>query len=245
MVKIMNPYRIFYSKQAEWHHISDLEQLKASHEVRSKYYEWYTKNWLPEDKTAKIVDVGCGSGQFIYFLNKHGYKNVIGIDLDDKQINFAQRLGLNVKCTSAYEYLKDYQYNLDLIVMLDILEHLTLEELFSLLELAYQALAPGGSIIVSVPNATSPTGLSTRFADITHETCFSPASLSQVFFCHDMRIVAFRDPWPAPVSITHKIWRLTALITRKLEKIRFKLIGLSSPDYWSPVIWAIAKKQGQ
>lgn len=40
--------------------------------------------------------------------------------------------------------------------MLDILEHLTLEELFSLLELAYQVLAPVGSIIVSVPNATSP-----------------------------------------------------------------------------------------
>lgn len=74
---------------------------------------------------------------------------------------------------------------------------------------------------------------------------FLQQAYHRCFFCHDMRIIAFRDPWPAPVSITHKIWRLTALITRKLEKIKLKLIGLSSPDYWSPLIWAIAKKQGQ
>lgn len=240
---IMNPYRIFYNKQARWHHLENLDQLKASHEVRSKYYEYYTQDWLPKDKGAKILDIGCGSGQFIYFLNKLGYVKVTGVDLDATQVEFAQKLGLNAKFISAHEYLKDCEHDLDLIVMLDILEHLTLEELFSLLELAYQALVPGGKIIVSVPNASSPTGLWTRFSDITHEICFSPTSLSQVFFCHDMSIIAFRDPWPCPVSIAHRIWRWISLVTRKLERIRLKLLGLSAPDYWSPVIWAIVQKK--
>jgi 2-polyprenyl-3-methyl-5-hydroxy-6-metoxy-1,4-benzoquinol methylase len=239
----MNPYRIFYRKQSEWHNIDSLEDLEAQHKKRIKYYEWYTKNWLPKNKEISILDVGCGAGQFIYFLNKQGYTSVVGIDIDKKQIELANALGLKAQFGSACEYLESQKSSLGLISILDVAEHFTSQKLFPLMESVYEALVPGGHVIVSVPNAISPIGLSTRFSDITHETCFSPATLAQMFFCHNMAIKAFRDPWPAPVSKIHKAWRMMALVNRKLEKIRLKSLGLSAPDYWSPVIWAIAEKQ--
>lgn len=240
----MNPYRIFYSKQAQWHQIKDLDSLKNDHEIRAKYYRWYTKGWLPENKNEAILDIGCGAGQFVYFLNKESYTNITGIDIDIEQIKLAQQIGLNCHAVSVQEYLNNHG-EFKTITMLDIIEHFTLSELFPLMDSVYKALAIGGQIIVSVPNATSPTGLSTQFSDITHENSFSPTSLSQFFFCHNLKIKEFRDPWPASISFKHNFFRNVILLGRKFESLRMKLIGLSAPKYWSPVIWAIAEKTKQ
>lgn len=71
----MNPYRnAFYSRQIEWHGNHDRQTLLANHELRSNYYKWYTQNWLPKDKSYPVLDIGCGSGQFVYFLKKEGYQ---------------------------------------------------------------------------------------------------------------------------------------------------------------------------
>ena len=240
----MNPYRqVFYSSQSEWHGNKDLSLLKQEHERRSLYYKWYTKDWLPKQKTVSSLDIGCGAGQFIYFLNKEGYTQATGIDIDAKQVQLAQGLGLNCKVASLENELQKSSRQFELISMLDILEHFTLEELFPFMELVCKSLAPGGRLIVSVPNATSPCGLSTRYSDITHELAFSPASLSQLFFCHGMKVISFRDPWPAPISFSRKILRSISLFGRKCEAIRLKAVGLSVPQYWSSVIWAVAEKQ--
>jgi SAM-dependent methyltransferase len=240
----MNPYRqVFYANQAEWHGTKDLSTLQKEHENRSLYYKWYTKDWLPKQRTVPCLDIGCGAGQFVYFLNKEGYTEAKGIDIDEQQVQLAQGLGLNCKVASVENELKKGFKQFELISMLDILEHFTMEELFPLMESVCKSLAPGGRLIVSVPNATSPSGLSTRYSDITHETAFSPGSLSQLFFCHGMKVIAFRDPWPAPISFSRKILRSISLLGRKCEAVRLKAVGLSVPEYWSSVIWAVAEKQ--
>ncbi|MDJ0898541.1 MAG: class I SAM-dependent methyltransferase [Xenococcus sp. MO_188.B8] len=240
----MNPYRnAFYPRQSEWHGNQDPRKLLSAHQIRSRYYKWYTKNWLPKDKSTPILDIGCGSGQFTYFLNKEGYKSTTGIDIDAQQIELAQSLGLNCHCAEVEEYLRDQIQSYGVISMLDILEHFTWKELYPIMELVREKLTIGGKVIVSVPNAASPLGLSTRYSDITHETSFSPASLSELFFCHGMEVRSLRDPWPAPISVRHKIFRSIAMTTRKLEGLRLRLLGLSVPQYWSPVIWAVAEKK--
>lgn len=240
----INPYRnAFYQRQSEWHDITDLHNLRLGHEKRVPYYKWYTKTWLPDDKNTPILDVGCGSGQFVYFLKLQGYNQVTGIDLDVEQVNLAQRLNLECKTRYISEYLQDKKNHFGMISMLDIIEHFTMAELYPIMETVAAALTPGGRVIASVPNAVSPVGLSTRYSDITHECGFSPTSLSQLFFCHHMKIAHLRDPWPAPVSPTRKIYRIVAEIARKFEGFRMKLLGMSPPQHWSPVIWAVAIKK--
>lgn len=240
----MNPYRhAFYQNQAEWHGYRSVESVAQLHETRAAYYEWYTRGWMPADKSARVLDIGCGSGQFLYFLRKSGYTHCEGIDLDKIQIQIGKDLGLNVHESAAFEYLSEANGQYDVIAMLDIIEHFTREELFPLLELVVRCLKPGGSLISSVPNATSPNGLQCVYADITHEIAFTPTSMKELMFCHSLVDVEFRDPWPAPIGMKRRIYRGFVDFARKCEKLRLRALGIESPEVWSNVMWARAKKR--
>ena len=140
------------------------------------------------------------------------------------------------------DFLADDRRTYGLIAMLDILEHFTREELYPLLESVAARLAPGGRLIASVPNADSPHAARAIYADITHEIAFTPTSLSELFFCHGLKVVGLRDPWPAPVSPVRSAYRALSLLTRKLEAARLRLLGFDAPEYWSSVIWVAAEK---
>jgi 2-polyprenyl-3-methyl-5-hydroxy-6-metoxy-1,4-benzoquinol methylase len=90
----MNPYRdAFYNRQAEWHGYTSLDFARAKHEQRVAYYHWYTQGWLPADPSAPILDIGCGSGQLLYFLREQGYSQAVGIDRDQAQVEVGRSLG--------------------------------------------------------------------------------------------------------------------------------------------------------
>jgi 2-polyprenyl-3-methyl-5-hydroxy-6-metoxy-1,4-benzoquinol methylase len=238
----MNPYRNrFYQKQAQWHGHTDAAVVCAGHEQRAPYYEWYTRDWLPTDKATPILDIACGSG-FVHFLKQEGYTNVTGIDLDRRQIELARELGLNCHCQTAQEFLSSTSVRFGLVTMMDVLEHFENTELLELMDMVSAKL--DGRLIVSVPNAESPAGLYTRYSDITHEQSFSSTSLSELFFCHGLKTVALRDPWPAPVSLSRRLYRLICLAARMVEAARMRLLGLAAPKIWSSVIWAMAEKNG-
>jgi 2-polyprenyl-3-methyl-5-hydroxy-6-metoxy-1,4-benzoquinol methylase len=239
----VNPYReAFYSRQAEWHGYEGAEDVRARHERRAVYYRWYTRSWLPPDRSTPALDIGCGSGQFLYFLRREGYTDLLGIDLDREQTTIGKELGLDCRCSSVMDYFSESSKTFGLIAMLDILEHFTREELFPLLELVASRLDPGGKLIVSVPNADSPHGSRAIYADITHEIAFTPTSLAEMMFCHGLKVAAMRDPWPAPVSPIRRGYRMLSNVTRKLEAARLRLLGFDAPKYWSSVVWAVAEK---
>jgi SAM-dependent methyltransferase len=241
----MNPYRdAFYNRQAEWHGYTSAEFARAKHEERIKYYIWYTRGWLPDDRSVPILDIGCGSGQFLYFLRDRGYGHGVGIDLDAAQVEFGRSLGLNTICARVTDFLGEDRGSYGLIAMLDILEHFTREELYAILEAVSSRLAPGGRLIASVPNADSPQAARAIYADITHEIAFTPTSLSELFFCHGLKVLDLRDPWPAPVTPVRKGYRALSLAMRKLEAVKLRLLGFEAPEYWSSVIWALAEKPG-
>ena len=154
----MNPYRdAFYSRQAEWHGYTSPEFAKSKHEQRLAYYDWYTRGWLPASRSAPILDIGCGSGQFLYFLRERGYEHGVGIDLDAAQVEVGCSLGLDTHCTSVMDFLEDDRQSYGLIAMLDILEHFTREELFPLLEAVTARLAPEGGSSPASRTPTAPT----------------------------------------------------------------------------------------
>lgn len=239
----MNPYReAFYQRQAEWHGYAGAEDVRQRHEQRALYYRWFTKGWLDVPPSTPVLDIACGSGQLLYFLRQQGFTDLVGVDLDRTQVEIGRELGLDCRCATIQDFLAEGSKPFGVVAMLDILEHFTREELFPVMEAVAARMAPGGRLIVSVPNADSPHGLRSTYADITHEISFTPTSLSELMFCHGLRVVAFRDPWPAPVSPARAAYRALCLGTRKLEALRQKLLGFEAPQYWSSVIWAMAEK---
>jgi SAM-dependent methyltransferase len=46
------------------------------YELTSKgFAEWYY-DCLPADKSARILDIGCGDGKFLFFLYNKGYNKI-------------------------------------------------------------------------------------------------------------------------------------------------------------------------
>jgi len=58
-----------------------------------------------------------------------------------------------------------------------VVEHLRKDEVLSFLDSAYEALRPGGWMILQTPNAESPWGCAMRYGDFTHELALNPQSL--------------------------------------------------------------------
>lgn len=74
---------------------------------QSKYWEknlFYSKNtlflkWLLKisKKTDKILDQGCGIGQYTFSAYKIGFQNIIGLDFSEKLLKLARKNAKNLK----------------------------------------------------------------------------------------------------------------------------------------------------
>jgi SAM-dependent methyltransferase len=105
----------------------------------------------------RILDLGCGSGFAVTrFLGEPG-DEVLGLDLYAPNVRYAkehfERPGLTFECRSAAT-LADSEQLFDVIVLADVLEHLA--EPYSVLRECRRLLAPGGMLLVTVPNGRGP-----------------------------------------------------------------------------------------
>ena len=157
---------------------------KDDYEVMARYFD---KNYsrLIKTKDARILDVGCGMGHFLYYLKKFGYHNTTGIDLSPACIDDCLAKGFgtqaNLHVADMMTFLAEKETSFDLIVMNDVIEHLPKEEIVKSLQLARNALADKGRLIVKVVNSANPiTGAASRYVDFTHTVGFTEESLAQV-----------------------------------------------------------------
>jgi SAM-dependent methyltransferase len=160
---------------------ADAKRLEALWALERRQYIQRYRRFLPADRTAPILDIGCGSGTFLDAVRLLGYTHLEGVDTSPSQVATAHARGLDgIALGSAVEYLRERSNRYALVGAFSILEHQTRAELFELLDAVHDALAPGGVLLALVPNAKGLFGAHVRFADITHELSFTPVSVRQI-----------------------------------------------------------------
>lgn len=129
-----------------------------------------------------VLDLGSGTGELCKLALDAGAREVTGVNLSVDEIEYARS-----RCSARFVHQDIERYLVDLkpdsidnMFALNILEHLDKDQLLRVLEAAFRALSPGGTIVAMVPNATSPFGGMTRYWDITHESAFTPSSVTQL-----------------------------------------------------------------
>jgi len=187
--------------------------------------KYYLRGWLPEDKNARIIDLGCGEGRILYLLKQMGYTNVEGVDISDSQLNIARQVSDEVIKADILGYLKDSTVKYDLILSFDVIEHLHKNEALEFLDLCSSKLNANGRLVLQTPNASSPFFGDVRYGDFTHELGFSPTLLSQLLRRAGFIKTEVRETGPVPggysfkSSIRFVLWRLIRLVYCLIESI--------------------------
>jgi SAM-dependent methyltransferase len=120
------------------------------HRIRYSFYERVFFQHIT-DRNARILDVGCGSGEFVRLLIQRGYKNLYGVEIDDSLFDMASQVLPEVRKSSATELPFADNY-FDCIYMFNVMHHLQdLAEYKKTMEEMTRCLKGGGRIILVEP----------------------------------------------------------------------------------------------
>lgn len=180
-------YSLHYSK---WHQNTDEHFAEAANSY-SRLLEPILRN-VP--RNARMLDIGCGVGLLVNALARAGYSNTSGIDTSPQQIRIAEERGLpceTVPCGYRADYARNNRDAFDFVFMMDVLEHVPVEDEQEMVSFVRTILRPGGYFVLSVPNANSTFAMRWRHIDWTHHNAFTEHSLEFVLLSAGFRSVQF------------------------------------------------------
>ncbi len=163
--------------------LSEKKQLDMYMGNYNRHFKYHILPHLPLNKEIEILDIGCGYGRTLQSLKLYGYQHTTGVDISKEQVQYAlEQAGLlNIYLEDSIEFLKkqiDSGKRYNIILLLDVLEHIELEESIYLLRLTRDALKDNGRLLIQVPCAHSPLS-PLRYGDITHQRAYTTYSMAQ------------------------------------------------------------------
>jgi len=115
---------------------------------------WFFRRFPKPFGTGRLLEVGCGSGNFLELAAKKGWQ-VVGVEIAPRAARIAQERGFDVFVGSLQEYVASGPKPLATVTTaFEVLEHVPDPAMF-LRDIA-SATAPGGLVIASTPNARDP-----------------------------------------------------------------------------------------
>jgi 2-polyprenyl-3-methyl-5-hydroxy-6-metoxy-1,4-benzoquinol methylase len=216
----MYSYRkIFYTKYFETQagrrlDADDLKKVFAA-EVTA-----FGKEILPhirKEKTAKILDIGCGYGQLVKALQLAGWPQTEGIDLSPDMVSQAETFGVKgVQQADLLTFLEAHKNTYDVITGMDIIEHFGKDELTELLMKVNAALKPDGVAVFRTPNTDAAFFTIYSYGDFTHENYMNGSSALQVMYntgYKEAYVFASRIEVPGMFKelLRKALWKLTTL----------------------------------
>ncbi|MCP4422154.1 MAG: class I SAM-dependent methyltransferase [Chloroflexi bacterium] len=152
-----------------------------------RMYQVNYATFLPSDKQACIVDLGCRNRESVLWLTRLGYQNIHGVDRDTNKLEqirqqFADRIDTNnISEGDILTFVRSWDYNfVDLFLMNNVIEHLKKEYLLELIPKIERALKSGGIFIAKTGNMENPFNLGLFARDFTHEVFFAGHSLRKL-----------------------------------------------------------------
>ncbi len=153
---------------------------------RSLYLRWifYPKLFRAFRGTETIVDLGCGTGEFLRHCRRRK-RDAIGIDSNETLANRCRKDGFKVEIDSICELtsLKDQQFKY--AVCDNVLEHLEIREITRFFERIEALLMPQGTLVCIVP------GRMGFKKDPTHKTYVSRQLLNRLLEGSTLNVRAF------------------------------------------------------
>ncbi|MFN0170062.1 MAG: class I SAM-dependent methyltransferase [Bryobacteraceae bacterium] len=196
--------------QKHWH-----EQYvfsPAEYERRRRKAAFHYRKLLPPNREIHVLDVGCSGGFFLRFLQAEGFAHIRGVDTDADAVALCrQHVTPNAEVADAFEYLTGHPNRFDLISCHHVIEHFTPEQSLLLVRHIFDAVSPGGKVLVSVPNGMSPWAGYHTFDDLTHDHLYTSGSLRETLeIAGFSRVEVYPEgpvPYDVPTTIRYGLWK--------------------------------------
>jgi 2-polyprenyl-3-methyl-5-hydroxy-6-metoxy-1,4-benzoquinol methylase len=107
----------------------------------------YIQTQVKPNPGAAVLDIGCGSGAWLWRFQQAGFSRLMGIDLDTDQFALEN---IPTRALNLDEYQGEKFGQFGLITALELIEHL--ENPGLLFRLVEQNLADDGDFVISTPN---------------------------------------------------------------------------------------------
>jgi SAM-dependent methyltransferase len=189
---------------------------------------------------GSVLDVGCGSGGFLFQLKKRWPNDfeILGTDVSGAPLDYAESQGVPV---SRGDFLaRDFGASFDAVTLWAVAEHLA--EPGSFLKKSHSLLKPGGICFILVPNLRSLAvrllGAKYRYVYGQHLNYFSAATLGQLGRRAGFEVVVTRFMHFNPVVIWQD-WRGRGREVSNAERgeLLKQTTALKQKSWLKPVKW--------
>lgn len=182
-----------------------------------------------------VLEVGPGMGEFLAVLAKRG---ITDVDIIEQDATVGRHIVDHFRINRSWfipveevESIRDQLREYDVIMLLQVLEHVRKDRLADVLRQLHSRLKPGGHLIVVTPNGGNPLSVVELYADLTHETLFTENSLRQLVAAAgisdcEVEIRGYRIP---PVSLVN----LLRIVAQKcLHLLLLTMLIINTGNYY-------------
>ncbi|MGH2731404.1 MAG: class I SAM-dependent methyltransferase [Actinomycetota bacterium] len=156
-----------------------MEEFRGSGEEIAGHYGELAKRFAD---CSPVLDIGCGRGEFLELLGGLEIE-ASGVEIDPELVTCARERGLKVEEGDGLRLLGHAgNDSLGGLVLIQVVEHFSAQELVDLVALAAEKLRPGGKVLIETINPQSLYVYAHSFAiDPTHVHPVHPAYLAFLF----------------------------------------------------------------
>ena len=213
----------------DWRYAGFENRFRGSEEEVKKQQADYLPYFK---KKGKILDLGCGRGEFLELLEKNGVE-AIGIDLNDQMIDICLEKGLNCQKGDILEKLAEWDDgSLSGLFSSQVIEHLPPAYLKRLLELAYFKLAPSSYIVLETINPVSVFSLvQVYFLDLSHQKPLHPQAIKFLMESLGFEEVEIKYSTPIKEERLHELPgadEISSILNQNIDKLNELLYAPSN-----------------
>jgi SAM-dependent methyltransferase len=220
------------------------EGFAALSSSTARYYDAeMVRAGIGTESRLQILEVGFGNGDFLTYARNRGW-NVIGTEMISDLVDLARAAGFDARDASALANLPDA--SLDLVMAMDVIEHIPTEDIVPFLGQVLRMLRPGGRFVAHFPNGDSPFGLFYQNGDATHVNAIGAQKAT--YYANKVGAeIMFLGGEARPIfagSFPHAAQRIVAWPFKTLVNLAVRYIFLpgSKIDFCAPALTMILRK---
>ncbi len=196
-----------------------------------------SRGLLPRDKQAAVLDVGFGEGWFLAACLRLGYTNLSGADFGIANKAHVKTWAPDAIMLSEIEndiggFLAEKPEAYEFIHMSHVIEHIPKYSLLWVVDALYQALKPGGVLMLRTPNMEGPCANSSFYVTLAHEYGFSSGNLESLLDICGFDEIRFFEASTPHSSFKQRLGTLIRWPYLKESQIRHRLFGVDAHGHF-------------